>query len=42
LLQSRRKKDDEAAKGLLWKRKNVWTVAKNAVKKAMYMLTERP
>ena len=38
--RARRKKILKQAKGYFGRRKNVWTVAKNAVEKALYMLTE--
>jgi len=41
LLQAK-KKDDEASKVTFGRRKKRWTVAKNAVKKQCYMLTEEP
>ena len=38
--RARRKKVLKQAKGYFGRRKNVWTVAKNAVDKAMLLLTE--
>ena len=36
--RARRKKVLKQAKGFFGRRKNVWTVAKNAVEKAMHLL----
>ena len=38
--RARRKKIIKQAKGYFGRRKNVWTVAKNAVEKHLIMLTE--